>query len=56
MDLKRLLNIKDDNFDKSIMTFEERFGVYEKSERCYLDIGIAPTITVASADEKIIIT
>lgn len=55
-DLKELLNIKDNSFDKSIMTFEERLGVYEKSERCYLDIGIAPTITSASADEKIITT
>lgn len=55
-DLKELLNIKDNIFDESIMTFEERLGVYEKSERCYLDIGIAPTITCASADEKIITT
>lgn len=53
-DLKKLLQIKDDSFDKSIITFEERLGIYEKSERCYLDIGIAPTITAASADEKII--
>lgn len=43
--LKELLNINDDSFDKSITEFEYRNGVYEKSERCYYDFGIAPTIT-----------
>lgn len=54
-DLKKLLHITDNSFDKSIMTFEVREGVYEKSNRCYLEDGIAPTITCASANEKIII-
>lgn len=52
-DLKRLLNINIDEFDKSIMEFECRLGVYEKSQRCYLDYGISPTITT-SEDIKII--
>ena len=52
--LKDLLQIKTNEFDKSITEFEERAGTYEKSERCYLDNGLAPTITSASANEKII--
>jgi DNA (cytosine-5)-methyltransferase 1 len=54
MDLKRLLGIETDEFDESIMTFEEKEGVFEKSNRCYFSNGIAPTITSVSADEKII--
>lgn len=54
-ELKKLLNITSDEFDKSITEFEEREGVFEKSNRCYFDSGIAPTITSASADEKIIV-
>lgn len=54
-DLKKILNIETDEFDESIMTFEEREGVYEKSNRCYHENGIAPTLTSTSADEKIII-
>ncbi len=56
MDLKKLLEIKTDEFDESIMTFEEKEGVYEKSERHYFDDGIAPTLTSTSAgNEKIIV-
>ena len=53
--LKELLHITDDSFDESIMTFEVREGVYEKSNRCYYEEGIAPTLTCACGDEKIII-
>ncbi len=52
--LKALLNIKTNEFDESIMTFEEKEGVFEKANRCYFDHGIAPTLTSTSADEKII--
>ena len=52
--LKELLNIKTDEFDAAITTFEEKEGVYEKSNRCYLDSGIAPTLTATSGDEKVI--
>lgn len=53
--LKDLLHIETEEFDESIMTFETREGVFEKSNRCYFEDGIAPTIIAASADEKIII-
>ena len=53
-ELKALLGVKTNEFDESIMTFEEKDGVFEKSNRCYLSNGIAPTITRASADEKVV--
>lgn len=54
-DLKNILHITEDSFDKSIMTFEIKEGVYEKSNRCYYEGGIAPTLTCACGDEKIIV-
>ena len=42
--------IEDNSFDKSITEFEFTDGVYEKSERCYLDIGISPTLTTDSVE------
>jgi DNA (cytosine-5)-methyltransferase 1 len=53
--LKELLNITTDDFDESITTFEERLGVFEKSNRCYLENGISPTITCGQ-NEKIIVS
>ena len=54
--LKELLQIETDEFDESIMTFEEKEGVYEKSERHYFADGIMPTLTSTSAgNEKIIV-
>ena len=54
--LKTELGITTTEFDRSITTFEERPGVYEKSERCYFADGIAPTLTSTSAgSEKIIV-
>lgn len=50
--LKEFLNIKTDEFDKSIMTFEEKEGVYEKADRVYDEKGISPTLT--QQQEKII--
>lgn len=56
MKLKELLEIETDKFDESIMTFEEKEGVYEKSERHYYAEGIMPTLTSASAgNEKILV-
>lgn len=52
--LKELLNITTSEFDESIMTFEIKDGIYDKANRCYHVEGIAPTLTVASANEKII--
>lgn len=56
MELKGLLQITTDEFDNSIMTFEEKKGVFEKSERHYFTDGIAPTLTSTSAgNERIIV-
>ena len=52
-ELKNLLNITTDKFDKSITTFEIKDGIYDKSNRCYHIHGIAPTLTAASMNEKI---
>ena len=54
-DLKNLLEIKTNQFDKSITEFETREGVYEKANRVYDTKGIAPTMTSTSADERILI-
>ena len=54
--LKAELTITTEEFDDAITVFEERPGVYEKSERCYFAEGIAPTLTNAMAGkEKIIV-
>lgn len=53
--LKDLLSITDDSYDLAITTFEERDGVYDKSNRLYDSNGIAPTITTMSANEKVLI-
>ena len=53
-ELKKIMKIETDEFDKSIITFEEKPGQYEKSNRVYDEDGIAPTITSTSADEKIL--
>jgi site-specific DNA-cytosine methylase len=52
MELKNLLQIDTDEFDNSIMTFEKKEGVYEKSERHYFADGIAPTLTSTSAGKE----
>jgi DNA (cytosine-5)-methyltransferase 1 len=52
-ELKKLLDIKTDDFDKSIITFEEKDNVFEKANRVYDIDGISPTLTTVKADEKI---
>lgn len=52
--LKSLLKIETTKFDESIMSFEEREGVYDKSNRVYDTNGISPTLTSVSAGEKIL--
>jgi DNA (cytosine-5)-methyltransferase 1 len=52
--LKEILSIKTNEFDESITTFIEKDNIYEKSNRCYFDNGVAPTLTSASSGEKII--
>ena len=50
--LKNLLRINTDEFDKSIMTFEEKDGIYDKANRVYDEEGLAPTLT--QQEEKIL--
>lgn len=52
--LKWLLNIETNEFDKGITEYEYKLGTYEKSERCYSINGISPTIT-SSDNVKIIL-
>lgn len=52
--LKSLLDIKTDIFDKSILTFEDKPGVFEMSERFYNIKGISPTITTGQEIKVII--
>jgi DNA-cytosine methyltransferase len=54
-ELKSFLGILTEEFDDSIMEFEEKEGVYEKSNRVYDEDGIAPTLTQTSSDEKILV-
>lgn len=53
--LKEILGIPTNEFDASIMEFEEREGVYEKSNRVYDENGISPTLTKTASDEKILV-
>jgi site-specific DNA-cytosine methylase len=53
--LKELLGIVTEEFDESIMVFEQREGVFDKSNRVYDEEGIAPTLTSTSADERILV-
>ena len=54
-ELKEILGITTDEFDKSIMEFEERDGVYDKNERCYLTDYLCPTLTCHPESEKFIV-
>lgn len=54
-EIKTLLGIKDTKYDKSIMEFIERDGVYDMGNRAYLSCGIAPTITTQCNNIKIVI-
>jgi len=52
--LKKCLNINTSKFDLFITEFIEQEGVFEKSNRVYDELGIAPTMTATSADERIL--
>lgn len=56
LDLKNLLGITTDEFDKSIMEFEIKPNEYDMSNRVYHENGIAPTLTAngESGAKKII--
>ena len=56
LDLKKLLDITTDKFDKSIMEFEIKPNEYDMSNRVYGANGISPTLTASgeSGAKKII--
>lgn len=53
--LKELLDIQTDLFDKAIMEFEERDGVFDKNERIYLSDYLCPTLTTLCEHEKVLV-
>lgn len=53
LDLKKILNIDTDEFDKAIMTYELKQNVYDTKNRVYDVLGIAPTLDTSS-EKKII--
>ena len=57
LDLKKLLGITTDKFDKPIMEFEIKPNEYDMSNRVYHENGIAPTLTASgeSGAKKILL-
>ena len=51
--LKEILNIKTDKYDKSIMEFEYRDGVFESTQRVYSEEGKSPTLTASNKEQMI---
>jgi site-specific DNA-cytosine methylase len=51
--LKEVLGIETDIFDKQIMEFEYRDGVYESKQRVYSENGKSPTLTAGNKDQYI---
>ena len=51
--LKEVLGIKTDIFDKQIMEFEYRDGVYESKQRVYSENGKSPTLTAGNKEQYI---
>jgi DNA-cytosine methyltransferase len=51
--LKEILNIKTDKYDKSIMEFEYRDGVFESTQRVYSEEGKSPTLTASNTEQMI---
>ena len=54
MKLKEVLAIETNEFDNSIMEFEEMEGVYDKANRIYDEEGKSPTLTLQSINDKIL--
>lgn len=52
-DLKKILNIDNNEFDNSIMEFDIRDGVYETTQRVYSQEGKSPTLTSAHAEKLV---
>jgi len=51
--LKEILSITTDKFDKQIMEFEYRDGVFESTQRVYSDQGKSPTLTASNKEQMI---
>ena len=51
--LKEVLGIETDIFDKQIMEFAYRDGVYESKQRVYSENGKSPTLTAGNKDQYI---
>jgi len=51
--LKDILGIETDVFDKQIMEFEYRDGVYETKQRVYSENGKSPTLTASNKEQYI---
>jgi DNA-cytosine methyltransferase len=51
--LKEVLGIKTDIFDKEVMEFVYRDGVYETKQRVYSEDGKSPTITASNTEQYI---
>ena len=51
--LKEVLGIKTDVFDKEVMEFVYRDGVYETKQRVYSEDGKSPTITASNTEQYI---
>jgi len=52
-DLKKCLGIETDVFDREIMEFEYRDGVFESTQRVYSDQGKSPTLTASNKEQMI---
>ena len=51
--LKQILDITTDKFDKQIMEFEYRDGVFESTQRVYSENGKSPTLTAGNKEQYI---
>jgi DNA-cytosine methyltransferase len=54
LSLKELLSIENNDFDASIMEFEEKEGNYDKANRIYDEEGKSATLTLQSNNDKIL--
>ena len=53
MALRKVINADNDSYDKKIMEFEYRDGVFETKQRVYSDQGKAPTLTASNKEQMI---
>jgi site-specific DNA-cytosine methylase len=54
MELKKILEINTNEFDDSIMVYEERESVFEKTNRVYDENGLSATLTTMSENDRIL--